>query len=82
MTLYQNIFTVTRFLSINQFREFKIIQVDKQLYFIINNNIITLVKDCPTDFTLVLDSSGSIGELNWWKQKQFVIDFLSIFKIC
>ena len=43
--------------------------------------MIIIDNECSTDFTIVMDSSGSIGELNWWRQKQFVNDFLSSFKI-
>ena len=42
---------------------------------------IVVVGDCKADVIFVLDSSGSIGFMNWFHVKQFVMDVVKGLKV-
>ena len=51
------------------------------LMLIMMSIIPTVIGDCKADVIFVLDSSGSIGFMNWFHVKQFVMDVVQGLKV-
>ena len=48
------------------------------LYYVV---LFSVIGDCKADIVFIMDSSASIGSLNWFHLKQFVLDLVQGLKV-